>query len=141
MAIPNVESARRHYREREAQRREEREPERWHWLQRVREAASRIAAQTAGVNQVAVFGSLVQPGRFRSDSDIDAAVECDTVEAESAFWQALERELERDVDVRPLTDALVEAMGDQGESVYSREDADSGERLLSYPTTTAVGDE
>jgi predicted nucleotidyltransferase len=118
MAIPGIESARRYHREREVRRRGEREAERGYWLRRVREAVARIAAQTPGVNRVVVFGSLVQPGRFGPASDIDVAVACDSVEAESAFWQALERELERDVDVRLLTDALVEAMGKEREEVY-----------------------
>jgi predicted nucleotidyltransferase len=118
MAIVDIESARRHYRERELRRQEEREAERQYWLRRVREAVPRIGPQHPGVCRVVVFGSLVQQGRFRSDSNIDVAVECDTVEAESAFWQALERELERDVDVRPLTKSLVEAIGSEGEILY-----------------------
>lgn len=118
MAIPNIELARQWYREREARRREERETERQHWLRRVREAVPRIAAQTPGVMRVVVFGSLVQPGRFGPSSDIDLAVVCDTLEAESAFWQALERELQRDVDVRPMTGVLAEAVSGEGETVY-----------------------
>ena len=54
------------------------------------------------------------------DSDIDVAVECDSLEAESAFWRALERDLRRDVDVRPLAGAVAQAVEDWGERIYGR---------------------
>ncbi len=60
-----LEAARRHYREREARQRAEREAERLAWLERVREVVPRIAAQHPGVRRVVLFGSLVQPARFR----------------------------------------------------------------------------
>lgn len=118
----DIEVARQYYYEREMRRRAQREAERQRWLQRVREAVACIASRYSGVRQVYVFGSLVQPGRFRSDSDIDVAVECDTLETESAFWRALERELERDVDVRPLSGTIAEAVANEGELVYGRQD-------------------
>ena len=49
-------------------------------------------------------------------------MECDTLETESAFWRALERELERDVDVRPLSGTIAEAVANEGELVYGRQD-------------------
>lgn len=114
----DVELARRHYREREAQRLTEREAERQHWLQRTREAIRRVAQRYPTVRRVYLFGSIVQAGRFRPDSDIDVAVECDTVETESAFWRDLERELKRDVDLRPLVGDIAEAVLSRGEQVY-----------------------
>jgi predicted nucleotidyltransferase len=117
----DIEVARQYYYGREMRRRAQREAERRRWLQRVREAVVCIASRYSGVRQVYVFGSLVQPGRFRSDSDIDVAVECDTLETESAFWRALERELERDVDVRPLSGTIAEAVANEGEMVYGRQ--------------------
>lgn len=118
----DLEAARQYYYEREARRRAQREAERQRWLHRVRQAISRLALRYPGVRRVYLFGSLVQAGRFRPDSDIDVALECDTVETESAFWQALERELERDIDVRPLTGAISEAVTYRGEQVYERQD-------------------
>ena len=105
--VADLEAARKYRREREAERQQ--------WLRRMREAVSRLALHYPGVRRVYLFGSLVQPGRFRRDSDIDVAVECDTVETESAFWRALERALGRDVDVRPLTGAIAEAVTNEGE--------------------------
>lgn len=103
-----MDAARRHYRQREARRRAEREAERQAWLQRVREVVPRIAAQHPSVQRVVLFGSLVKPTRFRRGSDIDFAVVCDSPEAKSAFWQELERELGRSVDLRPLSGAIAE---------------------------------
>ena len=120
MRSTDIEAVRQYYHEREARRRAQREAERQWWLQRVREAISRLALQYPGVRQVYLFGSLVQPGRFRPGSDVDVAVECDTLETESAFWRALERDLERDVDVRPLTGAIAETVANGGEQVYGR---------------------
>ncbi len=127
MTSANIEAARQHYHECEARRRARRETERQRWLQCVREAVSRLARRYPEVRRAYLFGSLVQPGRFRPDSDIDIAVECDTLEVESAFWRALERKLERDVDVRPLTGAVAEAVANGGELVYGRQDTHFGE--------------
>ncbi len=114
----DLESARRYYQQREARRRAQREAERQHWLQRVREAVAQLAPQHPGVRRVVLFGSLLQPGRFGPASDIDVGVECDGVEVETAFWRALERELGRTVDVRPLTGRLAEVAAQIGEQVY-----------------------
>jgi predicted nucleotidyltransferase len=118
--VADVEAARRYHREREAQRRARREDERQQWLQRVREAVAHLAPRYPGVQRVYLFGSLAQPGRFWPDSDIDLAVECDSVETESAFWQALEQHLRRDVDVRPMAGAIAEAVASGGEKIYER---------------------
>lgn len=123
----DIEAARQYYHQREAQRRAHREAERQQWLLRVRQAVAQVASRCPGVQRVYLFGSLVQPGRFRPDSDIDVAVDCDTLETESEFWRALERELERDVDVRPLTSAVAEAVVYGGEQIYGRQDTPSGE--------------
>ncbi len=63
----------------------------------------------------------MQPGRFRSNSDIDVAVECQSVETESAFWRVLEQALQRDIDIRPYMGAIVDAIEWHGEKVYERE--------------------
>ena len=115
-----MESARQYHRARMAQRHEQRERLRLHWLQRVRAAILRLAPHYPGVQRVILFGSLIKAGQFRSDSDIDVAVKCDTLEGESAFWHALELELERDIDVRSLTGTVAEIVAREGEMVYGR---------------------
>ncbi len=115
-----LEAARRYHHEREARAYARRERDRQEWLRRVREAVVRLAPDYPEVRSAYLFGSLTQAGRFRSSSDIDIAVECDTVAAESAFWRALERELQRDVDVRPLTGAVKEIATQAGELIYER---------------------
>ena len=118
----DIGAARQHFQKRERRRQAQREAERQQWLQRVREAGLCFAGQFPGVQKVYVFGSLTQPGRFRPASDIDMAVVCDSVEIESAFWRAVERELERVVDVRPLTGAIAEAVANSGVKIYERQD-------------------
>ena len=117
----DIETARVYYYERERRRRTQREAERQQWLQRVRETILRLVMRYTGVQRVCIFGSLTHPGRFRPDSDIDIAVECDTLESETAFWRALERELERTVDVRPLTGAIAAVVANSGVQVYERQ--------------------
>jgi predicted nucleotidyltransferase len=111
-------AARVYNRRRQARRRAEREAERQHWLERAREAILRVATAHPGVRRVYLYGSLVQPGRFRADSDIDVAVACDSLESETPFWRDLERALGRDVDLRPLTGPIEEAATTTGEQVY-----------------------
>jgi hypothetical protein len=64
----------------------------------------------------------MQPGRFRTDSDIDVAVEATDLETESAFWRALQRALDREVDVRPWDEPIISAVHASGEMVYERKD-------------------
>ena len=113
-----VQAARRHYQERESQRRARLEAERQRWLGRVRQLVPHLAGRHPGVQQVCLYGSLLRPGGFRADSDIDLAVACDSLETESVFWRALERELERNVDLRPLTGVIAEVAEREGEKVY-----------------------
>jgi predicted nucleotidyltransferase len=122
MTSADIEAARQHHREREARRRTQREANRQQWLERVRMAVSRLISDYPEIRRVYVFGSLTQPGRFKHNSDIDIAVECDTIETESAFWRALERDLKRDVDVRPLASAIMERVMREGEQLYGRQD-------------------
>jgi predicted nucleotidyltransferase len=120
MRTEDIEAARRYHRDREARRIAQREGTRQQWLDRVREAIQHLAPHYPDVQRVYLFGSLMQPGRFRPTSDIDVAVVCETVEAESAFWRALERTLQRDVDVRPLSSAIAEVVAQEGELAYER---------------------
>lgn len=120
MKLEDIEAARQYHREREAHAYAKRETERQQWLQRTREAVMRLARRYPEVRRAYLFGSLTQAGRFRNNSDIDIAVECDTVAAESAFWHALEKALQRDVDVRPLTGAVKEIATQTGELIYER---------------------
>jgi predicted nucleotidyltransferase len=120
MGFTDLKAARQYHQEREARRRAEREAERQRWLHRTRLVASRLAARYPALRRVYLFGSLVQPGRFRPDSDIDIAVESDSFEVESLFWRDLERELDRTVDLRPLTGVLVDVVIREGEQVYGR---------------------
>lgn len=115
------EAVRQYHRQRDAKRRLQSETERLAWLARTRDTIMRLAPDYPEIERVYLFGSLVQPCRFRSDSDLDVAVLSSTVEAESAFWRALEHMLQRDVDIRPYAGAIVDAVTWFGEQVYERE--------------------
>jgi predicted nucleotidyltransferase len=120
MEATEIETAREYHRAREARRYSQREEARQQWLDRAREAIQQLAPHHPAVQRVYLFGSVTQPGQFHATSDIDVAVVCETVEAESAFWRDLEQALQRDVDVRPLCDAVAEAVAQSGEPVYER---------------------
>lgn len=116
------------YHARRAQRRfEQREAHRLEWLAKTREAISRIAPRFPAVRVAYLFGSLVDQGRFREDSDLDVAVDCDDVAVETPFWRALELALERDVDLRPRIEGVALAVKLRGVKVYEREDAATAE--------------
>ena len=86
----------------------------------MRAAITHLAPGFPALERVYLFGSLLQPGRFRPDSDIDLAVECDDLETESLFWRALERALQRDVDLRPLVEPIRSEVERYGELIYER---------------------
>ncbi len=120
-ATIDMEAVRRYHQERTAKQQVQRETERLEWLSRARRAVLEIAPQFPALQRVYLFGSLVQPGRFRSDSDIDVAVESADLQTESAFWRALEHALQRDIDVRPWDEPIISAVLAYGEKVYDRE--------------------
>ena len=111
---------------REREIREERESLRLEVLEQVREAVRRSAPRFPAIRAVWLFGSVLQPGRFRPDSDIDVAVDCEDIDSETPFWSELEESLKRDVDLRPRTGAIARAVEDSGELCYEREAARSG---------------
>jgi len=65
-----------------------------------REAIRRRAPRYPAIGAVYLFGSVLQPGRFTSGSDVDVAVEGADVDTESRFWRALEEDCGGAVDLR-----------------------------------------
>lgn len=121
-----IQAAKEYHHRRNRYMNEQREANRKEWLQRVQTAVLALAPNYPAVIRVYLFGSIVQPGRFRDDSDIDLAVESYSVQMESEFCQALERSLQRDVDMHPLVGPIVQAVDVYGVKVYEREGAIAG---------------
>ena len=84
------------------------------------QAVWELAPQHPDIARVYLFGSVTQPGRFHERSDIDVAVDADTLNSERPFWQALEQTLRRDVDLRALTPPIMRAIDYSGALVYER---------------------
>jgi predicted nucleotidyltransferase len=120
-----IAAARQYHREREAKRRAEREAYRSEWLTKARAAIRQHAPAFPDLKRVFLFGSIMQPGRFRPNSDIDVAVECADLEQESDFWRAMQQALRRNVDVRPYVEPITDAVRWYGELVYERECPDT----------------
>lgn len=116
----DLEEARRYHRERERRELAAREGRRREVLERARATIRRIAPEYSALRTVHLFGSVTRPGRFHRRSDLDVAVEVDDLEVETRFRRALEEELGRPVDVRPLRGPLVDAVELSGEKVYER---------------------
>ena len=118
------EAALRPFREYHARRdrelRQEREALRLEVLESAREAVRRSAPLFPAIRAVYLFGSLLQTGRFRPNSDVDVAIDCDDIEVETPFWRMLEEELKRDVDLRSRIGAVARAVEEEGERCYER---------------------
>jgi predicted nucleotidyltransferase len=106
---------------RERARWEEREVTRRDAGERARAAIRETAPRFPAIRAVYLFGSILQPGRFLPDSDVDVAVDCDELAVETPFWRALEEILRRNVDLRPRVGAVAEAVESYGELCYARE--------------------
>ena len=103
---------------RAAERRAEAEALRQAELERARRAIRRLAPSFPAVRRVYLFGSVLQPGQFRRGSDLDVAIDCDDLGVETPFARALQDELGRFVDLRPLEGAVRRAVSEEGERVY-----------------------
>jgi predicted nucleotidyltransferase len=101
--------------------RQQREALRLEVLERAREAVRRSAPLFPAIRAVYLFGSILRPGRFRPDSDVDVAIDCEDVEVETPFWRTLEDVLQRDVDLRPRIGTVARAVSEGGELCYERE--------------------
>ncbi len=106
---------------RESELRQEREALRLEVLERARAAVRQSAPLFPAIRAVYLFGSLLQPGHFQPNSDVDVAVDSDDIEVETPFWRRLEEALQRDVDLRPRIGAVARAVEQGGELCYERE--------------------
>jgi predicted nucleotidyltransferase len=106
---------------REQMRWEQREALRLEVLEQARSAIRHLAPQFPAIRAVYLFGSVLAPGRFLPDSDVDVALDSDDLAAETPFWRGLEETLRRNVDLRPRQGAVARAVEDFGERCYERE--------------------
>jgi predicted nucleotidyltransferase len=114
-------AAREYHARRQKERRAQREAWRQERLTALREAIRRRAPRYPAIDAVYLFGSVLQPGRFTSSSDVDVAVEGADADTESRFCRALEEECGGAVDLRSLQGAVARAVADHGERVYVRD--------------------
>jgi predicted nucleotidyltransferase len=118
---PSELTPREYHARRDQARYEEREALREEVLERARSAILRLAPRFSAIRAVYLFGSVLAPGRFLPDSDVDVAIDNDDLEVETPFWRGLEDALERNVDLRPRVGAVARAVEDFGERCYERE--------------------
>ena len=96
-------SFRQAFEERERRRRAERERHRQAALRAIRQAVREVLPAYPTVRRAYLFGSVIRPGAFRPDSDIDLAVEGPDMGTCFALWRDLEQALpDWQLDVRPL---------------------------------------
>jgi len=108
------------WRQREERERQEAEALRKEALKEARKAVLELARDFR-IRKAVLFGSVLAPGRFRKDSDIDIAVEGLSA---GDFWKACGRMMEHDfeIDLKPLEDlkGLIRERVDKGEVIYER---------------------
>lgn len=96
---------RRSFRQRLAQQHSTREEARRYALAAAQAIIPQIAAAIPSVQKVYLFGSIIQPGRFHQQSDIDVAVVGSTAADYFVFWRELETALpDWVIDLRDITD-------------------------------------
>lgn len=86
----NIQAYRQSYQARLQRDLEKREAGRKKALEEVKAVAPVIAAKYPAVKTVYLFGSILRPGAFRTDSDIDLAVEGGSAEDYFALWRELQ---------------------------------------------------
>lgn len=116
----SVSESRAYHNRRAQAQRAARESYRLHWLDESKRAIAELAPKYPEIAKVYLYGSIVQPGRFRADSDIDFAIEADSIEVETPLWRSLEQTLRREIDLRPLLPPITLSVDAYGELVYAR---------------------
>lgn len=73
-------------------------------LQATLAAAPAVIAACPSVQRAYLFGSVIQPGGFHLESDVDIAVEGIAAQAYTTLWRALEEALpEWNIDLRDIS--------------------------------------
>ncbi|HRV95950.1 MAG TPA: nucleotidyltransferase domain-containing protein [Anaerolineae bacterium] len=99
----DIKAAKKSFVARQQKRFEQQETIRIAVLDKVRKAIPAIVARYADVEAVYLFGSILRPGAFTYDSDIDVAVEKISAEEYFRLWQDLETALpDWAIDLRDL---------------------------------------
>jgi len=117
---------------RERKARAEREARRLTALKAARQAVLECVPGYPSVRRAYLFGSVVRPGAFRRDSDVDVAVEGIGVAEYFALWRDLERAAsDWTIDLRDVTrtSLFAERVRATGLLIYERDDA--GPRIIS----------
>lgn len=97
------ESYRRTFQAREKRLRQKREARRQKALQMAQQVIPPIAATYPSVRRVYLFGSILRPGFFHQQSDIDIALDGSTAHDYFDFWRTLEEAMPNwTIDVREL---------------------------------------
>ena len=121
----NIATARQNLQVRTERERIARETRRAAAEQAVTGAIKRVVADFPGLKRVYLFGSVVRPNAFRSDSDVDVAVEGVNAADYFAVWQAIEAAAPGwTIDLRDITRAseFAERVRMTGTLIYERVD-------------------
>lgn len=123
VTMPIWERYRESWREREARRRAEAEARRAAAQEAAERAIRAAAPRYPGIRRIYLFGSVLRPGAFRPDSDIDVGVEGDDGHGLFDFWRELEAAAPGwAFDVRPLDpeDPFSQRVQERGRLIYER---------------------
>ncbi len=100
----DIQAARRAFLSRQQKTLEQHEALRQNALQAVRSVAPAIIAKYPTVTATYLFGSILRPGAFQTNSDIDIAIEGGSAEDYFALWRELEEVLpDWFIDLREVT--------------------------------------
>lgn len=100
---------------------EERETARNEALQAVRTVVPEVVTKFPAVSAAYLFGSILRPGAFRADSDIDIAIEGGSARDYFAVWHTLEEALPHWlIDLRdlPPDTGFTRRVKERGEKIY-----------------------
>lgn len=119
--IINIQAYRASYQARLRRGVEKREDGRKKALEEVKVVAPAIAAKYPAVKTLYLFGSILRPGAFRADSDIDLAIEGGSAEDYFALWHDLQEALpDWFIDLRdlPAETLFTQRVHETGEKLY-----------------------
>ncbi len=117
----DIQAARQSFQARLQKKSEEREIIRGKALQAARAIAPTIVAKYPAVKAAYLFGSILRPGAFRPDSDIDIAIKGGSAEDYFALWHELENALpDWFIDLRdlPPDTRFTRRVHETGEKIY-----------------------